>query len=84
MLGNQIKNESGSHWISVSDLMSVLMMMFLFIAVIYMENVTKDKNEMDQLIKAYKQTKVSLYQKLNEEFKDDLKNKWNAELDSNT
>lgn len=84
MLGNPIQKESGSHWISVSDLMSVLMMMFLFIAVIYMENVTRDKNEMDKLISEYKRTKVKLYESLHAEFKDDLKYKWNAELDSVT
>ncbi len=84
MISNQSSKESGSHWISVSDLMSVLMMMFLFIAVIYMENVKKDKNDMDELIKEYKETKVKLYESLNKEFKYDLENKWNATLDSIT
>jgi outer membrane protein OmpA-like peptidoglycan-associated protein len=84
MLGVKHQKESGNHWISVSDLMSVLMMMFLFIAVIYMENVTSEKQDMDILIKEYKETKVKLYESLNAEFKDDLKNKWNAKLDSVT
>ena len=33
--------ESGGHWLSVSDLMAGLMMIFLFIAIIYMREVQK-------------------------------------------
>lgn len=84
MFGNKQVKETGSHWISVSDLMSVLMMMFLFIAVIYMEDVTKEKNDMDELIRQYEKTKLKLYEKLNKEFKEDLEKKWNAHLDAKT
>jgi hypothetical protein len=35
--------EHENQWVSISDLMSVLMMVFLFISIIYMLNVTKEK-----------------------------------------
>ena len=36
------------HWLSVSDMMTVLMVVFLFIAVIYMLVVSADKDKMKQ------------------------------------
>lgn len=66
---------SEDHWISVSDLMSGLMMVFLFIAVAYMYN-------MQNIAKSYVDTKKEIYNSLYVEFKDDLKKKdWSASID---
>ena len=70
--------ESEDHWISVSDLMSGLMMVFLFIAVAYMYN-------MQNIAKSYVDTKQEIYNALNDEFKSDLQKKdWGAYIDPET
>lgn len=77
----KIDVEDNSHWISVSDIMSVLMIIFLFISIVYMNNVQKQKKQVKEIAVAYQNTQVALYERLNSEFKTDLK-KWGAEIDS--
>jgi outer membrane protein OmpA-like peptidoglycan-associated protein len=72
--------ESESHWISISDMMSGLMMIFLFIAVSYMINVVQEKDKIKQIAVTYNRLQNDLYTDLESEFKDDLK-KWNAKID---
>jgi outer membrane protein OmpA-like peptidoglycan-associated protein len=71
MVDNQFPEErdSGEYWISISDLMSGLMVIFLFIAVAYITNVAF----------TYQRLQDDLYQDLREEFKGDLE-KWSAEI----
>ena len=38
-------------WISISDIMSGLMMVFLFVAVLYMINVEHKQNDLDKILK---------------------------------
>ena len=72
------KEDGGSHWLSISDLMSGLMIVFLFIAISYMYNIHK-------IAKDYKLMKEKIYEALYEEFKDDLQKKsWGASIDSKT
>ncbi len=75
--------ESENHWISISDLMSVLMMVFLFIAISYMLNVVKEKDKVKQIAVAYTQLQDDLYQDLQAEFKEDLP-VWNATINKAT
>lgn len=72
--------EEGEHWLSVSDMMSGLMVIFLFIAITYMMQVSEDRNQLIEIAVTYEKTKVAIYEQLQLEFKDDLK-KWNAEID---
>ncbi len=72
--------EEGEHWLSVSDMMSGLMVIFLFIAITYMMQVSEDRNQLVEIAVTYEKTKVAIYEQLQIEFKDDLK-KWNAEID---
>jgi len=75
---NKHIEESEDHWISVSDLMSGLMMVFLFIAVAYMYN-------MQNIAKSYVDTKQEIYDALYMEFKSDLSKKdWGAYIDPKT
>lgn len=76
------ENNSDSQWIPISDLMSVLMMVFLFIAIVYMINVKSQKDKIKKIAVNYNKLRLDLYKDLHIEFKDDLK-KWNAEIDSN-
>lgn len=59
-------------WISVSDLMTVLMVIFLFIAIAFIKS-TKDLAE-DWYVR-----EGDIYRALDNEFRDDF-NRWNAEL----
>ena len=76
-------NEENEHWISVSDLMAGLMMIFLFIAVIYINDVQKEKNRIEKIAVTWNETQEKLYQSLNNEFKEELP-KWGALLDKDT
>lgn len=70
----------GEHWISISDMMSGLMMIFLFIAVSYMLKVVKEKEQIKEIAITYNRLQNDLYSDLENEFSEDLKN-WNAVID---
>lgn len=72
--------ESESHWISISDMMSGLMMIFLFIAVSYMINIVREKDKIKEIAVTYNRLQNDLYTDLETEFKNDLE-KWNAKID---
>ena len=63
------KNQAESEWISISDMMSVLMMIFLFIAISYMHNVQQNQLNIKKVAIAYQELQTDLYQELWEEFK---------------
>jgi outer membrane protein OmpA-like peptidoglycan-associated protein len=73
-------NEEGEHWLSVSDMMSGLMVIFLFIAISYMLEVTKEKDKIVEVAVSYEKHKDMIYWRLMVEFEKDLA-KWNAEID---
>lgn len=75
--------ESGEHWLTVSDLMAGLMMVFLFIAIVFMMNTQKENDKIKDVAVAYQQNQVAIYEALQTEFKDDL-NKWGANIDKET
>lgn len=68
-------------WIPYADLMTVLMVIFLFISLSYMGLVQFQKNQQDEIFKEYKQTKKALYTELDSTFKNNF-NKWNVAIDS--
>lgn len=74
------KEEGESQWLPISDLMSVLMMVFLLIAVSYMLKVYLEKEKIQEVAVTYNKLQSKLYEDLNLEFEEDLK-KWNAEID---
>ena len=73
------KLQTGEHWISISDMMSGLMMIFLFIAVSYMLKVAKEKAQIEDAAVEYTQMREDLYRDLEKEFHDDLP-KWKATI----
>lgn len=77
------KKEDAEHWIGISDLMSGLMMMFLFIAVAYMYYVQVERDTVREIAVAYKDTQVAIHRDLMVEFADDL-GPWNATIDRDT
>lgn len=74
------KQPSGEHWISISDMMSGLMMIFLFIAVSYMLKILREKEQIKEIAVTYNRLQTDLYTDLEREFHDDLP-KWNAVID---
>lgn len=69
-----------SHWIPLADLMTVLMVIFLFMAISYMALVEKKQKEQNEIFRDYEESKISLYNELNDAFKKDF-SKWNLKLD---
>jgi len=76
-----------SFWPSISDLMSGLMMVFLFIAISFMLKINKqkeviqtEKNALENLVSKYKNGKLDLYDSLVGEFGKDLE-LWGASID---
>ncbi|WP_420546836.1 OmpA family protein [Curvivirga sp.] len=77
------KQGSEENWISVSDLMAGLMMVFLFIAVIYAKDANHRAQNVTEIVTEWQDTELEIYSALNNEFEEDLKN-WNAEIDKET
>ena len=76
----KIVTTEGEIWQPISDLMSVLMMVFILIAVSFMLEISVDRDEIKDVAESYITLQEELYNEHNQEFKDDLV-KWNAELD---
>lgn len=72
-----------THWSSISDLMSGLMLVFLLIAIAYMHNVDQGQKRIKKVAVAYQETQVGLYNSLLKEFENDLP-KWKAKIDKDT
>ncbi|WPU55892.1 OmpA family protein [Stenotrophomonas acidaminiphila] len=77
------KKDDAEHWIGISDMMSGLMMMFLFMAVAYMYYVQVERDTVREIAVAYKDTQVAIHRDLITEFGGDLGG-WNARIDRDT
>ena len=87
------QQEDDSQWLSVSDLMAGLMMVFLFISIVLMRNalIERDnvkeiantyqveRDKVKEIAAAYQDNKVKIYDALMAEFVTDL-DRWDAEI----
>ena len=64
-------------WISISDMMSGLMLVFLFIAISFMVKVEEQMQVMKDIAIEYRDTKANLNEALFEKFENDLLS-WDA------
>lgn len=80
---NSNSQETEEHWISISDVMAGLMMIFLFIAIVYMDDIKKKKDDLVETAKSYRELKERIYKDLHNEFRTDFP-KWRATLDRKT
>lgn len=71
--------EDLEHWVSVSDLMSGLMMVFLFISIALMRNAFEERDRMRGIAEAYENTQIAIYERLQSEFAADLES-WRAHI----
>ena len=69
-----------NHWLSTSDLMAGLMMVFLLIAVSLMRHNQKKIDIIEKIVIAYDDNQNQIYKALMNEFKNDLK-KWDASIE---
>ena len=70
-------------WMSTTDLMSGLMIIFMFIAIAYMHEIREVNNGIIYITEGFQDKEKSLFNELNKEFKNDLED-WNAYIDSKT
>lgn len=75
--------ENGEHWLTVSDLMAGLMMVFLFIAIVFMMITQKENDKIKDVAVAYQENQVAIFEALEAEFNSDLA-KWGATIDKET
>ncbi len=71
------------YWITVSDLMAGLMVIFLFLAIAYMIKVQKQYDAFVYLRKEYIEAQEAISKELESEFENDIKI-WDAEIDKKT
>lgn len=89
-LFNRQGQETEEHWVSISDVMAGLMVIFLFIAISYMvnanqktERITELKVKVANLLDTYRNLQNALSKELRGEFEGDLA-KWTGYLDMET
>ena len=71
--------KSNSEWMSISDMMSGLMLIFMFIAISFMIQIQTDKDKMKEIAITYNKDKKELNRDLHIEFEKDLK-RWEAQI----
>lgn len=69
-----------SEWISFSDLMTGLMIIFLFISISYMLQVKNEQKEKDEIFEKYQQTRDLIYEDLKGAFSSGFE-KWKVDID---
>jgi outer membrane protein OmpA-like peptidoglycan-associated protein len=77
------RRQDSEHWISMSDLMAGLMMVFLVISVAFMRYVQIEKDKVKEVAVAYQNSQVALFNALENEFREELPI-WDAEIDKST
>lgn len=71
-----------NEWMSISDMMSGLMLIFLFIAIGFMIEVESEKETMKEVVISYRDTKANLNEALYSEFGEELES-WDASITTN-
>ena len=84
------EQQDEGQWISISDMMAGLMVIFLFVALSFMLDAQEKKNKIEvdrdrikEIAVTYQRLQNDLYNDLYQEFKDDL-DEWDASIDKST
>ncbi len=83
LTSNKQQETEDVQWLSVSDLMAGLMMVFLFISIALMRSAFIERDKIKEVAVAYQENQVAIYDALMDEFKPHLEN-WGAEIDRDT
>lgn len=78
-----VRTQEDDHWLTVSDLMAGLMVIFLFIAITYIIDALETQETVREIAKAWQENQIEIYEALKEEFEEDF-DKWNAEIEKDT
>jgi len=68
-----------SNWVSLSDMMTGLMLVFLLISILTISHVVQRESERNVLLKDFENTKVEIYDELESKF-GDKRDKWGIEI----
>ena len=71
------------YWITIADLMTGLMLIFLFIAISYMSKISDENEKFIDIVNAYKTIQDQIYTELLRTFQDDLE-VWHGSIDRET
>lgn len=71
--------EQEEHWVSVSDLMAGLMMVFLLVGIVFMVSAERQRERVQEVAILYDRLRTQLYEELKREFDPDLE-RWGAEI----
>ena len=77
------KSQEDDNWISVSDLMAGLMMVFLFILIIYAKTADERLQNAQEVVVEWRDSELAIYDALLNEFESDL-DKWRAVIEKET
>ena len=75
--------EADGEWISVADLMAALMVVFLFIAIVYMKPLAEEQARVREIAVAWQASESAIHEALVAEFEADLP-RWDAEIEPST
>jgi outer membrane protein OmpA-like peptidoglycan-associated protein len=70
---------AGKEWMSIADMMAGLMMVFMFIAVVFMITMERENKAIRDIALTYENSKSALRAQLEAEFESDL-DRWGAEI----
>jgi len=73
------RRNTNNSWMSFSDIMTTLMVIFMFIAISYMYEIQEEQKKRDLVFEEFKVTKDQLFSELEDEFREDFK-KWDVVL----
>lgn len=73
------RDSDEGEWLSISDLMAGLMIIFLFIAISFIQPILLTNERIESIVVAWKGSEDDIYDALREEFRDDL-DRWDAEI----
>jgi outer membrane protein OmpA-like peptidoglycan-associated protein len=77
------KSREEDPWLSISDLMAGLMVIFLFIAIVYIRPLVETQTKIETVTSAWEDAREKIYLALNKEFQEDLV-EWQAQLEKQT
>ena len=80
LFGSLRRESHGEHWLTISDLMAGLMVVFLFISIALMRSAFLDRDRMRDVAVAYREGQIAINQALKSEFEGDLE-RWDAAID---
>lgn len=80
---DKILTEEENQWMSASDLMAGLMMVFLLVAIALMRTSLLERDKIKEIAVAFQEDQVAIYDALIEEFETDIE-RWGAEIDRET